>query len=61
MEDYSSETFKVYTFSEKELLDEFKIKKEEKWKWTQRTKSAKMLRINGLKYDIYTTYVEFKE
>lgn len=32
MEDYSSKTFKVYTFSEKELLDEFKIKKEKKMK-----------------------------
>lgn len=61
MEDYSSKTFKVYTFSEKELSDEFKIKKEEKWKSTQRIKSAEMLRINGLKYDIYSTYVEFKD
>lgn len=27
----------------------------------KRTKSAEMLRINGLKYDIYSTYVGFKD
>lgn len=61
MDAYSSKTFKVHTFSEKELLDESKNKMEEKWKWMQRPISAKMLRIISLKYDICTAFVGLKE